>query len=81
MTSTQENITAYVLLTVEIGREHDVVERISAMGENVEAKIVYGEYDVIVRVEIESLKNLERIVSRIRRIPGVLKTITLISTF
>ena len=81
MTSTQENITAYILLTVEIGREHDVVERISAMGENVEAKIVYGEYDVIVRVEIESLKNLERIVSKIRRIPGVLKTITLISTF
>ena len=53
--------------------------KIRELSGEVEARIVYEEYDVIVTVNTDSLKKLERIISKIRRIAGVLRTITLIA--
>ncbi len=75
-----ESIIAYVLLNVALGREAELKEKISKLSYVTEAKIVYGEYDIVVRIEAPSLAILDRLVSSIRRMDGVLKSITLIST-
>ncbi len=75
-----ENVVAYILLNVALGREAALKEEISKLNYITEAKIVYGEYDIVVRIEAPSLAILDKLVSTIRRMNGVLKTVTLIST-
>lgn len=76
-----EAVTAYVLLVVSIGTEHEVCRRVSELGDDAvtDCKVVYGEYDAVVRIEARSLKEIDRIVTRIRSMPEVVKTITLIA--
>jgi DNA-binding Lrp family transcriptional regulator len=40
--------------------------------------VVYGEYDIIVKIEVGDIKQLNGVVSEIRRIKGVLRTMTLL---
>lgn len=78
--STDENIVAYAILVVEVGKEYEVAEQLRKIGGITEARVVYGEYDIVVRMEAKSIRDLERIVMTIRRTKGVLKSVTLIST-
>ncbi len=72
-------VVAYVILLVEVGREYEVLRKLLEMEAISEAHVVYGEFDVIARIEVEDLSELERTVMSIRRIPGVERTVTLIS--
>lgn len=75
-------LRAYVLVTVQVGREYDVHDYIkeSLPKEKVrEVDVVYGEYDIIVWVEAESLGDLHELVLKIRSNPAVRHTTTLIS--
>ncbi len=74
-----EKIVAYVILVVEVGKEYDVLDKLKSLEGITEARVVYGEYDIIVRMEVNSIKMLERLVMNIRRIKGVLRSVTLIS--
>jgi len=78
-----EKVTAFILLVTEIGREYEVkdsIEKVSAeAGVEAETYIVYGEYDVLVKLTAPSLKAIDRAVTRIRKLPGVLRTVTLIA--
>ena len=78
--SENRNVIAYVLLSVALGKESTLREEISKLDYVTEAKIVYGEYDIVVRIEAPTLAILDKLVSTIRRMSGVLKTVTLIST-
>ncbi|OYT31515.1 MAG: AsnC family transcriptional regulator [Thermofilum sp. ex4484_79] len=78
--STDENIVAYAILVVEVGKEYEVAEQLRKIEGITEARVVYGEYDIVVRMEAKSIRDLERIVMTIRRTKGVLKSVTLIST-
>lgn len=73
-------LVAYILVNVEVGAEEDVRhEIIKRFNKTVtEARIVYGEFDIVVRVEVDTLKALESVVSGIRSIDGVRRTTTLI---
>lgn len=71
-----------MLVTVQVGREYEVYDYIKnrLSSEKIrDVDIVYGEYDVIVRVEAESLGELHEIVLKIRSNPAVRHTATLIS--
>lgn len=76
----QEGITAYIILVVSVGRERAVLEELEKMEEVKDAKIVYGEYDIIARVEVGSMEELKSVVRKIRGLEGVLKSITLIAS-
>ena len=52
--------TAYVLLNVEMGTERDVMDALKAIPEVKEAHSVYGVYDIIARVETDSMGSQER---------------------
>jgi len=74
-----EKIVAYVILVVEVGKEYNVLDELKKLNGVTEARVVYGEYDIIVRMEVDSIKMLEKLVMNIRRIKGVLRSVTLIS--
>lgn len=78
----EQVVKAYVLLTVEIGKEYDIAREIRNLDVNakIDADVVYGEYDLVIRLEAENLKAVDKAVTKIRSMPGVLKTVTLIAS-
>ncbi|MHA1188431.1 MAG: Lrp/AsnC ligand binding domain-containing protein [Candidatus Heimdallarchaeota archaeon] len=71
---------AYVLINSEIGGESEVVAQLKAMKEVVEVSVVYGVYDVIVKLEAESMEALkELITSKVRHLNKVRSTMTMIA--
>lgn len=71
-------VTAYILLTVETGMEYDVIDLISKVPGIREATITYGMWDMVVKVEVSSLPELDKLVTKVRQIKGVEQTTTLI---
>jgi len=71
--------TAFVLVNAKVGAEASVLEALRGILEVEEAHLVYGVYDIIARVEAETAAELNHLVAfRIRRIDGVLSTLTMI---
>lgn len=70
---------AFVLLNIELGAEEDVLKQLRGMEEVKEAYIVYGIYDIIVKIEAPSLDEIRQLVTnKIRRIDKVRSTLTMI---
>lgn len=71
---------AYILITLEDANEKKILEVISKNKEVKEAHILFGEWDLIIKVEIENAEILAGFVlEKIRSIKGVKLTSTLIS--
>ena len=72
-------IKAYVLMKVNSGTERDVCKQISEFDEVVDASIIYGEFDLLVKVSVDELGALETFLSEnIRNIPSIILTSTMI---
>jgi len=70
---------AFVLINAEIGAEDDVVNALNKITNVIEAHIVYGAYDIVVKVSAESMKRLKEIITwKIRRLDRVRTTLTMI---
>ncbi len=74
-------VVAYILVKVLAGKERDVVDKVlKDFHRNVtEARITYGDYDIVIRVEADNMRLLDTIVTSIRKIEGVEETKTLIA--
>jgi DNA-binding Lrp family transcriptional regulator len=69
-------INAYILITLQPGRSEKAIEGMRKI-ENVEKiSVVAGEYDIVVRVQVESLEKLLKVTNEIQLIEGVKKTTT-----
>jgi DNA-binding Lrp family transcriptional regulator len=67
-----------VLIKTAIGKETSVEEEIKKIQGVREAHLLFGVYDISVKVECQSIEELTHIViDRIRQIPGVKETKTL----
>jgi len=74
-----EMASAYLLLNVETGTEEEVLASLKPLKEVKEARMVYGVYDMVVRVETDSMEELKNAVSwTIRRLDRVRSTMTMI---
>ncbi len=72
--------TAFILLKAEPARERDVYQSLTQVPEVQETHALYGEYDLLVRVECSSSKELTRLLmEKMRQIDGVKETETLIA--
>ncbi len=69
---------AYVLLTVEIESGKEVLNALDEIPDVKEAHQLYGVYDLIIRVEAETLKNLKGLMNRIRDIGNIRATLPLV---
>ena len=68
----------YVLIYVEPGSESSVHQAASALACVTDANLLFGDYDLIVKVEGDSMGDIARnVVESIRSIPGVVNTKTL----
>ena len=72
--------TAYVLLNTELGAETEVMKDMKMIVEIKEAHMVYGVYDIIARIEADTMEDLKNIISwKVRRINRVRSTLTMIT--
>ena len=68
----------YVLINVEPGAEYDVFNAASELPFVVDANLLFGDHDLIVKIEAENMGVIARlVVDNIRSIDGVLNTKTL----
>jgi DNA-binding Lrp family transcriptional regulator len=71
------SVHAYVLILTDVGKAADVTRQVRALEGVVTAEDVTGPYDVIARVEAESVDQLGKlVVSHVQRIDGITRTVT-----
>ncbi|MCL4335761.1 MAG: Lrp/AsnC ligand binding domain-containing protein [Candidatus Thermoplasmatota archaeon] len=69
---------AFVLVSTVPGKEHEVFNKISKINYVVELHPLFGEYDLIVKIDAKDYTELGKIViNQIRTIDGVIDTKTL----
>ncbi|MEM2179458.1 MAG: Lrp/AsnC ligand binding domain-containing protein [Nitrososphaeria archaeon] len=72
-------VNAIVLINVEIGYEGEVLKAIRKVEGVKEALAVYGNYDIVAKVEAESIEKLNQIITgKIRKLDNVKSTQTMI---
>lgn len=70
---------ALVLMNAEMGYENKLVDQLKKTPNVSEVYAVYGVYDVMVKVEADSMEQLRDAISTgLRRIDGVKSTLTMI---
>ena len=71
----------FVLITIAPRHEYDVHTKLSKVPEIIELHPLFGEYDLLAKIEGDDFENLGVIVvSKIRSIEGILDTKTLTGT-
>jgi DNA-binding Lrp family transcriptional regulator len=73
-------LVSYLLLLVDVGKEHSVAKELRRLPGITEAQVVYGEYDVVARIELGDVMLMDETVTMARKLPGVTRTSTLISS-
>ncbi|MCW4032784.1 MAG: Lrp/AsnC ligand binding domain-containing protein [Candidatus Bathyarchaeota archaeon] len=71
-------LAAFVFISTELGEEKNLLKQLRSISNVKEAHIVYGVYDIVVKVEAETMDKLKEIVARnIRSLSEVRSTITM----
>jgi len=71
-------VKAYFMAIVKRGNEHEVVEQLRKMEGITETLVTYGLWDIVARIETESLQKLDMIITEIRKITEITQTSTLV---
>lgn len=72
--------TAYVLLRIKPGMDRKVLNNVKKLSQVKVVETVYGEYDMLIKVEVETLEELDSFIFNIvRTIKGVEGSTTLIT--
>jgi DNA-binding Lrp family transcriptional regulator len=70
--------SAYMLVNCELGSEVSIIEQLKLIPGIKEAWGVFGNYDIIVKIEAQSIESLREIVTfKIRKIPKIYYTTTI----
>ena len=70
---------AYVLVKVTTGQEQPVMEALQGIASLEEIHFLFGEWDYILSIEATDTQTLSRLITqRIRRVPGVVQTVTML---
>jgi len=70
---------SYVLINIEPGSEEEVLKEVRKVPNVKDCHRIYGLYDMIAKVEADSMDGLKEIITwKIRRLPGVRSTLTTI---
>ena len=71
--------SAFILLNAELGAETEVLNGLKMIDEVKETHLIYGVYDIIARIEAESMDELRKVIGwKIRRLAKVRSTITMV---
>lgn len=71
--------TAYVLINADMGSENDVLNELKNISGISEAYLVYGVYDIIAKVEAETMEQVKEVITwKVRRLEKVRSTLSMI---
>lgn len=71
---------AYVLINAELGAEEGLINELKALPNIKEVYVVYGVYDIIAKVEADSMDKVKETVTwKIRHLDKVRSTLTMIT--
>ena len=71
---------AWVLISCEPGRERDVYVHLLSMPTVSEVSVVYGELDLVARIDFDDQKEMSKtLIVEMRTVEGIRKTETLIA--
>jgi DNA-binding Lrp family transcriptional regulator len=74
-------LLAYVLITVKSGSEREFVKQISKFDEVVEANLVIGENDIVIKIQVKDIAQIDQFLTdKLRVLPDVFLTTTMIIT-
>ena len=59
--SNLDMVAVYVLINVDSGSEKQVIDLVKSFGNMKEAHVCFGLYDVVLKVELDSLENLKEL--------------------
>jgi len=72
-------VLAYVLMMVNSGSEGEAAKKMAEYEEVESVSIVYGEYDLIAKVRVKDLDDLDDfLTNKVRSLPQILLTTTMI---
>ena len=69
-------INAYILINMEPGDSDEAIAEMRKIDNVAKISVVAGEFDIVVRVHVNSLDKLLKVTNKIQMIPGVKKTNT-----
>jgi DNA-binding Lrp family transcriptional regulator len=74
-------VLAYILITVKSGSEKEFLNKISNFNEVVEANLVIGENDAVIKIDVEDISQMDKFLTdKLRVQPDVFLTTTMIIT-
>jgi DNA-binding Lrp family transcriptional regulator len=74
----KDMVIGFILISTAPAKEHDVFKTLMNVSEIVELHPLFGEYDLIAKIEARDFNTLGQIVvEKVRSIPGVIDTKTL----
>ena len=74
-------LTCFILINVEAKMENAVYDALAKVKQIEGIREVFGQYDLIARMETRNLKEMRKLViDRVRSVPGVMATTTLITS-
>jgi DNA-binding Lrp family transcriptional regulator len=77
-TTMQGTESAYMLINCELGSESSIIEQLKLIPNIKEARGVFGNYDILVKIQASSVESLREIVTfKIRKIPKIYCTTTI----
>jgi len=72
-------VSAYVLIKVKPGSDAKIKEEMEKWEEVKKVDIIYGEWDLIAQVEVDRFEKItEIVIKRLRRMPEVRATMTML---
>lgn len=72
---------AYILITVKSGSEREFLKQISEFEEVVEANLVIGENDIVIKISVKGMSELDKFLTdKLRVLPDVFLTTTMVIT-
>lgn len=71
-------VKAYFMAIVKRGTEHEVAEKLRKIDGIADVLVTYGMWDIVARIETESLRKLDTIISDLRKIGEITQTSTLV---
>jgi DNA-binding Lrp family transcriptional regulator len=68
---------AFVMINAKLGSEDELVKELEKLDNVREVYPVYGVYDIVVKVEAETMDQLKEVISRIRKLDKIRSTLTM----
>ncbi len=72
-------VKAYILVKVQVGSERDIFNKLKKMNEVEDVNELYGEWDIIAKIKVNKLEDLDSLISdKIRAVKEIKETSTII---